>query len=58
MGFNGHDLSCGCIQREYEELKVRLVAEARKKWKERWVMHDGTRWLGNNIGDQSSMIQI
>lgn len=53
--------TCKCIQREYEELKVRingLVAKARKIPDEGWVMKDGTPWPGNNVCDHPGMIQV
>lgn len=50
-----------CLQREYEEFKVRingLVAKAQKVPEEGWVMQDGTPWPGNNTRDHPGMIQV
>lgn len=50
-----------CMQREYEEFKVRvnaLVAMAQKVPEEGWTMQDGTPWPGNNVRDHPGMIQV
>lgn len=50
-----------CLQREYEEFKVRinaLVAKAQKVPEEGWTMQDGTPWPGNNVRDHPGMIQV
>lgn len=50
-----------CVQREYEEFKVRinrLVAMAEKVPEEGWTMQDGTPWPGNNVRDHPGMIQV
>lgn len=50
-----------CIQREYEEFKIRvnaLVAKAQKVPEEGWIMQDGTPWPGNNTRDHPGMIQV
>ncbi len=50
-----------CVQREYEEFKVRvnaLVAKAQKVPEEGWTMEDGTPWPGNNTRDHPGMIQV
>lgn len=50
-----------CLQRDYEEYKVRvnaLVAKAQKTPEEGWTMQDGTPWPGNNTRDHPGMIQV
>lgn len=50
-----------CMQREYEEFRVRintLVAKSRKVPEEGWTMQDGTPWPGNNVRDHPGMIQV
>ena len=50
-----------CMQREYEEFKVRvnaLVAKAQKVPDEGWTMQDGTPWPGNSSRDHPGMIQV
>lgn len=50
-----------CLQRDYEEFKVRinaLVAKAQKTPEEGWTMQDGTPWPGNNSRDHPGMIQV
>lgn len=54
-------LSFAILQREYEEFKVKinvLVAKARKKPEEGWVMQDGNPWPGKNMDDHPGMIQV
>ncbi|CAI5972056.1 unnamed protein product [Closterium sp. NIES-64] len=50
-----------CVQREYEEFKIRinmLVAKSQKVPDEGWTMQDGTPWPGNKSRDHPGMIQV